>query len=277
MGGMDWAGMANTVKEGASGIGLGMIGDALGLNNDRKRLRRQVSASKELADYNKKLAIDTWNETNVGAQTQHMRDAGLGIGLMYGGSGGSGTATSAPASVSAPNGGSEATTGMAMALNNQLVKAQKENIEADTEKKKVETAKTGGVDTENVTANTKSVLQGIEATKATIDKVMAETDNAIEAKKGMEMDNELKERTMEANVDKVRTEVNAITEGLAQKWKDLELDAKKIEIDKFKAELEAQYPGTDKVSGKIINEFIMELNRKLGITNYENNKRKVGK
>ena len=71
-----------------------------------------------------------------------------------------------------------------------LLKAQKENIEADTEQKKVEAAKTAGVDTAAVT-------KGIEATDTQIQQMKQATKNSELQNSIMEYEKKLKE--IEAN------------------------------------------------------------------------------
>ena len=67
--------------------------------------------------------------------------------------------------------------GMGAMLQAQLLEAQKDNIEADTEQKKVNTAKTAGVDTELTKTQTNSLAQGIENQKA--QKALTEVETNI--------------------------------------------------------------------------------------------------
>lgn len=111
--------------------------------------RIQVNADKELAEYNRNvqedLAMDMWNNTNYGAQLEHMRKAGLNPSLLYskGGTGGA-TASSAPGSVSSSQ-ASEPNTGMAMQMGMQAANmmANLELVKAQTEKTKAEAANIG--------------------------------------------------------------------------------------------------------------------------------------
>jgi hypothetical protein len=57
-------------------------------NENRKRA---LQDQKEIANFNYDLEMKKWNATNYGAQVKHMKDAGLSISNMYGGSGASGS------------------------------------------------------------------------------------------------------------------------------------------------------------------------------------------
>lgn len=124
----------------------------------------QIKGNKELTDYNMAKQLEMWKNTSYPAQMEMMKQAGLNPALMYGmGGGGGQTAQVAQGSV----GGQGAETpkastgneGMGLMIGQMgLLKAQKENIEADTKQKLANIPKT---ETE-----TKSLLQGIENQKA---------------------------------------------------------------------------------------------------------------
>lgn len=146
--------------------GLGLI---LGDYNDKRQLRQQDKLNKQNATLQKELtrfqneeAFKMWQRTNYQAQTEEMRKAGLNIGLMYKGAGQGGTLQNNAATVNAPEapkGNNEIGMGLQLGLQNQLQKAQIENIRAQTEKTKIEAAKTAGVDTQNVEATTAKIKQ----------------------------------------------------------------------------------------------------------------------
>lgn len=137
------------------GMGLGIIGSAIGGNrqvkNQDKMAQQQLKYNKELAKYNQELGIDTWNRTNAEAQAKHYRDAGLSVGMMYGGSGAGGATTSTPTqSVSGGSASDQSGViagGAQMMLQAQNMQAQNDLIEAQTENVKANTAKTTGIDT----------------------------------------------------------------------------------------------------------------------------------
>lgn len=148
---------------GAMGLGLQLLNDRRQLNQQRKLNQQQLEVDKEKMDYQNELGLRMWKNTGPRAQMEQMREAGLGIGLMYGGSGPGGQTTgSAGAGVgaaNAPSGGSEI-----MGL--QLMKAQKALMEAQANKTNVEAEKIGGVDTQEAVTRIESLSQGIKNQKA---------------------------------------------------------------------------------------------------------------
>ena len=98
-----------------------------------------------------------WEDTNYSAQLAQMKKAGLNVGLMYGMGGGGGTTASIQAgNVSGGNsasGSGEIGMGIQMGMQMALLKAQKENIEADTQLKQKEAGYTGGAKTAETEAS----------------------------------------------------------------------------------------------------------------------------
>lgn len=139
------------------GAAAGIIGAGLGLalekHNDRRQIKQQgklqeqqISGQKQMTDYNISKQLQMWKDTSYGAQKTEMQKAGLNPALMYGMGGGGGQSTgNASGTVNggnAPQGGGEAMGMIQQQMNLQLLKAQKENIEADTENKKSGTLET---------------------------------------------------------------------------------------------------------------------------------------
>ena len=54
---------------------------------EKEGMGMQYQYGQEAANAAQKRNMETWNQTNFGAQRQHMEDAGLSVGLMYGGGG----------------------------------------------------------------------------------------------------------------------------------------------------------------------------------------------
>jgi len=154
--------------------GGGILG-ALGIG-EKRRMKRELRYNKRLADYNKNiakelgqfnhdLAMQMWNDTNYGAQVQHMKDAGLNIGLMYGSPGQGGTTQSSTPSANPgqnPNqphiqgiGMQTAVAGMKALAEIELAKSQAKKNEAEAEKIK-------GVDTEESKQRIQESAQRIE-------------------------------------------------------------------------------------------------------------------
>lgn len=155
---------------GATGMLLGSINDKRQLKQQKKLQALQLAGNKEMLDYQKMKDLEFWEATGPGAYKKLLEEADLNPALMYGmGGGGSQTTGSSGSGVSggnAPVGGGEMALAMQSGMQLQLMQAQKENIEADTNLKKTDAAKTAGVDTKEGEARIASLTQGIENQKA---------------------------------------------------------------------------------------------------------------
>lgn len=186
----------------AISAGAGLVGQAIGAigaeKRSKKMMERQHNYNKEVMDIqnnyltqqnlqNQKIQQENWENTNAQAQVNQMKQAGLNIGLMYGGSGAGGQTSMGSQSAGAPSGtsgysdgglqaqGMNITSRMGQELANiELTKAQTENVKADTEKKK-------GVDTDLAKTNIEQIKTGIETEKGkqTLQRIEADL-NTIE-------------------------------------------------------------------------------------------------
>jgi hypothetical protein len=187
-------GAATTAADGLVG---GILGQVFAGANDRRQIRQQtklqelqIKGQKEMLDYSKSKDLEMWKNTSYPAQLQMMEQAGLNPALMYGQGGGGGVTTGG--SGPSVSGGSAQQNpgemlGMAnLAAQNNLIKAQTENIEADTANKQVQAP-----NTEANTENTK------------IDTANKGVQNRL-----MMIDERFKEDTYEANKAKNHYETN---------------------------------------------------------------------
>lgn len=163
--------------QAASQLISGGIGQIYGKMDDRRQYKLQeklqqlgISGEQQMVDYNYAKQLQMWKDTNYSAQMEQLEKAGLNPGLIYGMSGGGGTttghATGGTGQAQAGRGAGAAGMGIHSIAELALLNAQKENIEADTKKKEVETTKTAGVDTKLTETQTQSLAQGIENAKA---------------------------------------------------------------------------------------------------------------
>lgn len=143
-------GLAQGAANTAVGQGLGLLVNAVTGKQQEKQQERlteqQIKAQAKMQNITNMQQLDMWNKTNLPAQVQHAKDAGLNVGLFYGGAGAGGTTGGGGAGVTGGTAdGASERTGMGIQLATQLAlqQAQVENIKADTEKKKAETAGTG--------------------------------------------------------------------------------------------------------------------------------------
>ncbi len=137
----------------AIGAGAGLLQSGLGMIGQRQREKRankqnekmqgiQFENQKKLNTQGQELAMDMWNKTNYGAQRKHLEDAGLNVGLMYGGGGAGGTTANSGSGGSASGGGTiqpqqmmdiGALDGMMKMAQIDLTKAQEKKTEAEAE------------------------------------------------------------------------------------------------------------------------------------------------
>lgn len=218
------------------GAGIGLAGSLLGRkkqNDDQKEMMElQAKLNQQQAQYNQGLAKDMWNYTSFPNQVKKMKDAGLNPALIYGmgGQGGSSSGAGQASGVGLSDAKGMQTgiaiQGMGLELAN--LASQVELNKSQAEKNRAEAEKTAGVDTqvqqatmENLIAQTanEKVKKGLiyadtrfkdaleEITRAKVGEVGWNIKNLIKSLeladrniRATDLDNELKDRTMEANV-----------------------------------------------------------------------------
>lgn len=246
------------------GTGLGMLtakwNDRRQLEQQRKLNDLQIEAQSRMGAINQALAMDMWEKTNYSEQVKQLEKAGLNVGLMYK-SAGEGGRTQAPsgsvAGGTAPSGGGELGMGMQLGLQNLLMKAQIDNINADTKNKEANTSATSGVYTrlaegqlnkiiaETTNTELKNKLTEIETSIAEIElsnkeyRIKAEVANVIEQTNKLKLENSITTETFDAivaetkgrvlsqtlnqeltkaNIKLTETERQAIITTLVQRW-----------------------------------------------------------
>lgn len=162
-----------TAVGGIVGGGLGLLGGLFRGGNSRKDQERlmekaweyekegmgmQYNYGQAAADKAQQRNMEMWNQTNFGAQRQHMEDAGLSVGLMYGG-GGQG-ATSQGGQATQPSGPTSNPVGMALQYKqieqqNEAIKSQTILNQAEAAKALAEAKKTSGIDTKKTESEIK--------------------------------------------------------------------------------------------------------------------------
>lgn len=245
---MDWKNLgmqaANTATQGVIGTALGLATakwqDRRQIRQQKKLQKMQIQGQKEMGIFNREQAMQMWHDTNYAAQRAEMEKAGLNVGLMYGMGGPGGASTSTQAGnvtgASAQGGEGEIATAMQMGINLQLLKAQKENIEADTTLKQATAAKTAGVDTAQT-------AKQIESTTASIEQMKQNTANAkiqeeiLNFEKGMKkIEAEIQRITQQEIITKIHAERDilmsrAIQEAQKAKEDQATVDAKIKQIN----------------------------------------------
>lgn len=138
------------------GLALGEIHDKRQLKQQRKLQNLEIQGQQQMVDYNQMKQLQMWKDTNYQAQIEELRKAGLNPGMIYGMSGGgattTGQATGNVTGTHAPTGGGESIAMVQTMAQLGLLKAQKENIDADTANKLANKPKTDA-ETQNIILN----------------------------------------------------------------------------------------------------------------------------
>ena len=239
---------------------VGMMSDAFNSNRQAHQNRemqwRQFNYQKALNEQGAKLGRDTWDYTNYENTVKHMRNAGLSVGMMYGGSGAGGATTSTPSgggasSASVGMAGSGASAGIGAMAQLGLMEAQKKNIEADTASKvadlpvKEKEALLKGSQKANLDVDTSFKLDTIN------DRELQEQAKAVQGF----IENDL----LEQNIKTQKAQIEQKAEEIAQGWRALDQKDREIAIDKFEAELKALYPKVGEVLGGELNQLVQKL------------------
>jgi hypothetical protein len=170
------SGLGSAGASSLTGLITGGISQALGLSwSPGKAMKEQLKYNKDImalqnqyqqaaAAKSQQYAKDYWDYTNAENQAAHLRNAGLNIGLMYGQSGAGGMGASGGARQESP----EQPQGnpVAMALQTQQIEQQRRMTdaqitltEAQAKKAEEEAKKIGGVDTDKVIQEIKTLIQ----------------------------------------------------------------------------------------------------------------------
>lgn len=201
-------GLASSGASSLSGLITGGISQALGLSwSPRKAMQEQLKYNKQImalqnqyqqqaAAQSQQYAKDYWDYTNAENQVQHLKNAGLNVGLMYGQGGAGGMGASGGARQESP----EQPQGnpVAMALQTQQIEQQRRMndaqialAEAQAKKAEEEAKKIGGVDTDKVVQEIKTMIQQEGWYKADADLRMQLKTESIETVKNIQESTEL--------------------------------------------------------------------------------------
>lgn len=201
--------MSGLAKSGASsltGLITGGISQALGLSWSQERAMREQEAynkrimalqnqyQQQAAAQSQQYAKEYWDYTNAENQVNHLKNAGLNIGLMYGQSGAGGMGASGGARQESPDQAQGNPIGMALQVQQieqqrRMNDAQISLTEAQAEKAKEEAKKIGGVDIEEaykrieeMSANIENLVadKKLKEAEAELAKAKKETEDTIQ-------------------------------------------------------------------------------------------------
>ena len=173
------SGLAKSGASGLTGLMTGGISQALGLSWSPERAMQEQEAynkrimalqnqyQQQAAAQSQQYAKDYWDYTNAENQVNHLKNAGLNIGLMYGQSGAGGMGASGGARQEGPDQAQGNPIGMALQVQ-QLEQQRRMNdaqialAEAQTDKTKAEEKKISGVDTQEALTRIEEAASRIE-------------------------------------------------------------------------------------------------------------------
>ncbi len=173
------SGLAKSGASSLTGLITGGISQALGLSwSPEKAMQEQEAYNKRImalqnqyqqqaAAQSQQYAKDYWDYTNTENQVNHLKNAGLNIGLMYGQSGAGGMGASGGARQESPDQAQGNPIGMALQVQQieqqrRMNDAQIALAEAQAEKAKEEAKKISGVDTQEALTRIKEAGSRIE-------------------------------------------------------------------------------------------------------------------
>lgn len=282
---------------------------AINTNQNKKAQERTFSMQKDLNQQGKDLALQQWKDTNYSAQRRELEKAGLNVGLMYEG-GGAGGQTAVGSGGSAPSQapasfdiGKNAGTGAAMGAQLALMKAQKDNVEANTNKTNIEASNieeptrvgiekskteqtatelqneknrdTLGEQKEQIASESVKARNEAQVSTSTMsDAVSYIKANAI----GRILENTLTEARTGASLQEVanmKQVVRKLQADISQGWEKLSQSEREVKIKQIEAELKAMYPNLGQVWGGKINEAMRDIDeiRGEGGGNYHGQKK----
>lgn len=173
------SGLAKSGASSLTGLMTGGISQALGLSwSPGKAMREQEAYNKRImalqnqyqqqaAAKSQQYAKDYWDYTNAENQVQHLKNAGLNVGLMYGQSGAGGMGATGGAHQASPEQPQGNPVGMALQVQQieqqrRMNDAQIALTEAQAEKTRAEEKKISGVDTQKALQEIKESISRME-------------------------------------------------------------------------------------------------------------------
>lgn len=277
---------ASAAIQGGSAVAGGIIGMIGQKKREKRAMKNQVKLmdiqqqnQMALNEQGKQLALEQWKDTNYSAQVDEIKKAGMNVGLLYG-MGGSGGTTANAGSGGNASGGS-APSPMAMDINAQTM-ASIGLMLAQTKKTNAEADNIAGVEKENVEADTalkrmntaNAEIQnniGELTSESIIQQVGANANKAVSEARSADTTADVNSATKQAQIDEIKAEARVEAFKLAVMKSGIELNeatkAKMIEdirIGKFNANINAEYQGIDKVTGSIINKIMGDIEKTIG-------------
>lgn len=258
-------------------------GQTRGYKKQRKLNEQGEDINKRLTDYNMSKQLEMWEKTGPQGQMEQLKKAGLNPGLIYG-MGGAGGQTANVATGGGASGGSVPAEGRSTfdIASMALMGAQKENIEANTHKTRVEAEKIAGVDTEEahtrVEGNRLNNIFNAKSLEDRVDTIYAEMQKSFSELSEQNVKTNVAENTRAAQISKIKqeallttaqvllagkqasnvdkdtllkqsqiikndAEIQKMAADIEQKWVSLSQEQKKIELEGFGKKMDAALRG----------------------------------
>lgn len=270
----------------------GAAGSVIGALTANTRRKQQMADQKKLMEIQQQnqmalnkqgqqLAQENWDYTNAENQVRHYENAGLNVGLMYGGNGAGGTLSSGSGGSatggSAPIGENPGIMGIQLAQ----LESQVELNKALANKANAEATKTSGIDTEIAGAN-KALTEmntknadvqnqlNSRSLEDSLDTIKANRDTAVANSATASTQADVSATTKQAQIEEINAK--AINEAfkLAVAKSGIKLNnaqmAKMIEDVKI-GKANAEKIGIDQVAGKQLNSLIEKIYDIFGVRN----------
>lgn len=278
---------ANVLTGGIMGGIMGEINDNRQYRNAARLQRLQIEGNMQMGEFNRNQAMKMWHDTGYSAQKKQMMEAGINPALMYGLGGGGGQTTQVQSGSvqgqSAVGQGREMQDMMGMSLQLELLKAQKENIQADTALKTADAVKTAGADTgltesqtglnkiktniEQMNLNVKrstwqnEVERIVNETNKSFDEAALASTSATIAEKTMDdrvemvarelLLKEMERQMMVSNISMNEARKEQIVADITQGWYGLSLEERKTRVMEARQEYDLE-PSWDKFFNELI-------------------------
>lgn len=209
-GGMMMGALSQGITDTARGVLWNRVEDDAAMNAWRDQMRTNNEYWEHQSGKSFDRQKELWDYTNVGNQRKHLEDAGLNVGLMYGGAGsgggattggGSGTSTGSVTGQSRANYGDGA---MMAGVQSYRAEAEVEAMKAQANKANAEADQIRGVGKDNIVANTN--LTNAQTGNA-------EVDGILKRISVMESDMSRNDRMYQIQMDAQKAYEIAIQEG----------------------------------------------------------------
>ena len=200
---------------------------------EKEGMGLQYQYGQQAADAQQQRNLEMWNKTNFEAQRQHMENAGLSVGLMYG-NGGAQAASTAGGNATQPSG--PTTNPVALGLQAEALQSQINLNNAQANKANAEAGKTTGVDTELGKANIKEAEARTQKEAAEYFKINKEANILDEQWKQEQNNTYISEETkydrineIKQRVENLKTEAELMKADIALKSSGVNLNNKQAE------------------------------------------------